>query len=96
MLEEFEVFSKTRAFSEILENIKELGNIDLILRNYLCIGQKDNVLTLNNKNSYDFNASGESEENDDAVEETLNILLQLAEKHRERVKVLKERRINKL
>jgi len=96
MLEEFEVFSKTRAFSEILENIKELGNIDLILRNYLCIVQKDNVLTLNNKNSYDFNASGESEENDDAVEETLNILLQLAEKHRERVKVLKERRINKL
>lgn len=96
MLEEFEVFSKTRAFSEILENIKELGNIDLILRNYLCIVQKDNVLTLNNKNSYDFNASGESEENDDAVEETLNILLQLAEKHRERVKVLKERRTNKL
>ena len=35
MLEEFEVFSKTRAFSEIIENIKELGNIDLILRNYL-------------------------------------------------------------
>ena len=55
MLEEFEVFSKTRAFSEILENIKELGNIDLILRNYLCIARKDNVLSLNNKNSYDFN-----------------------------------------
>ena len=36
------------------------------------------------------------DENEDAVEETLNILLQLTEKHRDRVKVLKERRVNKL
>jgi hypothetical protein len=75
MLEEFEVFSKTRAFSEIMENIKELSNIDLILRNYLCITRKDNVLVLNNKNSCDFNFLCETEENEDAIEETLNILL---------------------
>ena len=58
MLEEFEVFSKTRAFSEIIENIKELGNIDLILRNYLCLTRKDNVLVINNKNDCDFNFLG--------------------------------------
>ena len=96
MLEEFEVFSKTRAFSEIIENIKELGNIDLILRNYLCLTRKDNVLVINNKNDCDFNFLGEMDQNEDAVEETLNILLQLTEKHRDRVKVLKERRVNKL
>lgn len=95
MLEEFEVFSKTRAFSEIIENIKELANIDHVIRHYLCLRIKENVTVLNNKNGCEFSGI-EMEADEDAIEETLNVLVQLAEKHRERVKVLKERRVNKV